>query len=130
MGESCSTCQNKALALDEIGVEEDHKDEAKGEKVEGARRSLAPGSHPNPMASREVEEARQEERKKEVSVLTSKVNQTRSYQRFGISGVKLEKMPDYSNEVVKEKRKQFGAFVYDRDSLEVEGAESLGPVEF
>jgi hypothetical protein len=31
-------------------------------------------------------------------------------------------MPDFSNEVVKEKKKQFDMFVYDKDELENEEA--------
>lgn len=62
--------------------------------------------------------------------MTSKFNQTRVYQRFGNNAVKLDKMPDYSNELVKEKKQQFGEFVYDKSHLEVPGAHSVGPMEF
>lgn len=47
--------------------------------------------------SKDMEESKKGEKKKEISVLTSKFNQTRIYQRFGNNAVKLEKMPDYSN---------------------------------
>jgi hypothetical protein len=60
--------------------------------------------------------------------MTSKFNQTKSYQKFGACGVKLDNMPDFSNDLVKEKKNQFGAFVYDKDELEMEDAESLGPI--
>ncbi len=33
--------------------------------------------------------------------MTSKFNQTKSYLKFGPHGVKLSKMPDYSNTIVK-----------------------------
>lgn len=82
------------------------------------------------MAPKECEEAKKDEKKKEISVLTSKFNQTRAYQKFGASGVKLESMPDYSNEQVREKKSQYGAFLYDREQFEVENAHSLGPIEF
>ncbi len=64
-------------------------------------------------------------------MLTSKFNnQLRTYQKFGASGVKLQALPEITNELVLEKQKLFGSFIYDRDDLEVEGVESAGPIEF
>lgn len=62
--------------------------------------------------------------------MTSKFNQTRVYQRFGNNAVKLDKMPDYSNELIREKKIQFGDFNYDKPELEVQGAHKVGPMEF
>lgn len=69
------------------------------------------------MNNKECEENKKEDKKKEVSIMTSKFNQTRNYQKFGATGVKLEKMPDYSNEIVLKKKNEFGSFIYDRDDL-------------
>ena len=49
--------------------------------------------------------------------MTSKFNQTRIYQRFGTNAKKLDKMPDYSNELIREKKEKYGAFVYDMADL-------------
>ena len=46
---------------------------------------------------KDIEESKKGEKKKEISVLTSKFNQTKVYQRFGNNAIRLEKMPDYSN---------------------------------
>jgi hypothetical protein len=56
------------------------------------------------MNNKECDETNKEEKKKEVSVLTSKLNQTRNYQKFGATGSKLEKMPDFSNDLVRQKK--------------------------
>lgn len=80
--------------------------------------------------SKEIEESRKGEKKKEISVMTSKFNQTRVYQRFGSSANKLESMPDYSNSLIKEKQESFRTFTYDKPELEVPDAHNLGPLEF
>jgi hypothetical protein len=43
----------------------------------------------SPISNKECEENKKEDKKKEVSIMTSKFNQTRNYQKFGATGVKL-----------------------------------------
>jgi len=52
----------------------------------------------------DMEESKRGEKKKEISVLTSKFNQTRAYQKFTNQAVKLDGMPDWSNELIREKK--------------------------
>lgn len=57
-----------------------------------------------------MEESKRGEKKKEISVLTSKFNQTRAYQKFTTQAIKLDGMPDWSNELIREKKAKFGNF--------------------
>lgn len=103
MGETCSACQAKNVSIEEIqAIEEDNKPAAPTQK--------APSQKPDtsvkeaPPSNKECEESKRGEKRKEVSVLTSKINQTRAYQKMGSFAVKLESMPDYSNEIVRQKK--------------------------
>ena len=62
--------------------------------------------------------------------MTSKLNKSKDYLKLDKGGVKLDKMPDYSNEVTKKKADELGAFLYDKDQFEDDQAEYKQPIEF
>jgi hypothetical protein len=43
------------------------------------------------------------------------MNKSKDYLKLDKSGVKLDKMPDYSNEITKKKVDELGTFLYDKD---------------
>lgn len=63
-------------------------------------------------------------------MLTSKLNQTRAYQKFTAQAVRLEVMPDHSNDLIRKKKEEYGPFNYNRPELEATDAQTLGPLEF
>lgn len=90
-------------------------------------RSAKPSSS-QPIQPRDIEESKRGEKRKEISVLTSKFNQARTYQKFSSSAVKLDKMPDYANELIRQKKAEFGELVYEREEFEVADCVTLGPL--
>lgn len=109
MGQTCAAaCQQKNLSFDEINIEEDiEQDQNVPTEPEDKKSQKAPSKNPSKKPN-EVEEKAKGESRKEISVMTSKINQSRSYLKFGAAGVKLDKMPDYSNELVRSKKEQLG----------------------
>lgn len=103
MGETCSACHNKEISLEEIQInDEDNKPQTsnpdnKSKSHKSKQPSLPVDQVVQKEQSKELEESKKGERKKEISVMTSKFNQTRVYQRFGNNASKLDQMPDYSN---------------------------------
>ena len=45
--------------------------------------------------------------------MTSKLQKNKAYHKLNKGGVKLEEMPDYSNEISRKKRDELGEFLYD-----------------
>jgi len=46
--------------------------------------------------------------------MSSKFNGSKSYMKFSNDAVKLDSMPDYSNDMIKKVKMQHGNFVYNR----------------
>ena len=98
MGDTCSACDAKAANNDEITVGDVHskKSEKKSERVVQIQEQQ--------IDRKEYQEENKEDKKNEISILTSKFNQNKSYQKFDHNGVKLESMPDFSTAVTKKRR--------------------------
>lgn len=45
--------------------------------------------------------------------MTSKMQKNKAYHKLNNGGIKLEEMPDYSNEVSKKRRIELGEFLYE-----------------
>lgn len=86
MGDTCSAC-NSATTNDEIKI---HVDDKKDKVLSELNQDESSNK------KNECEESKKTEKKKEVSVLTSKLNKSKDYLKLDRGGVKLDAMPDYS----------------------------------
>ena len=66
----------------------------------------------------------------EIQSISSNLRKNKSYDKLSKGKIILEGIPDFSNEISKKKREEFGKFVFDSDQFENTNAETKDPVLF
>ena len=117
MGETCSACDaHKQGPAEEILVQEENG----GYEALEVKKEI----------EKEAQESQTGEKRADLQSMSSKLQKNNAYSKLNKGGIQLEEMPNYSNEISKNKREEFGKFVYEMPHFESAGAEAKGPIEF